>query len=412
MTSKYKFLSYLTLKWNNIIIRGKFINENSKFLIIKLDNGYDITLNKDKVEVLEVNESEIPKNENNFEIKKSEKKQPSVKIIGTGGTIASYVDYKTGAVKPLRNFQKALFTDEELTSLGNIEEEVLFSIFSEDMDPSYWIRMAKRAYELTEEGTGVVFAHGTDTMAFSSAALSFLIENNKKPIIFTGSQRSSDRPSSDAFFNLKGSIKLAFTDLGEVSVVMHKGMSDDLLSIHRGVRVRKMHTSRRDAFKSINDEEIGYIDSNLNIKLKNYKKIDENKESKIYDKFEEKVSLIYYYPGIDHEIILKQLDNNKGTVIVGTGLGHISNKLIDMIAEYTENRIIGMTSQCIYGSVNLNVYSTGRHLLEAGVIPLGDMLPEVAYVKLGFLLGNFDFWRTKNLLTTNLRGEISARRTI
>lgn len=411
MSSNIKFLSLVTVRWKGIILKGKFINENEELITIKLENGYNITLNKKNIEILEVREPDNNITENGLSEVSHNPSKGGVRIVGTGGTIASYVDYKTGAVKPYKNFQKMLFTDEELTSIGQIEDEILFNIFSEDMEPEYWLKMARRAYELTNENKGVVFAHGTDTMSFSASAVSFLVENNRRPIIFTGSQRSSDRPSSDAFLNLKGAIKLASSDLGEVAVVMHSGMSDDSLSIHRGVRVRKMHTSRRDAFRTINDEEIGYIDNELNIKFNNYRKIDEKEESKLYEKFERKISLIYYYPGIDFEIVIKQVENNKGIVFAGTGLGHINNKLIELISDYTEDKLIGITSQCLYGSVNLNVYATGRNLLKSGTIPLGDMLAEVAYVKMGFLLGNFQFDEAKELLVKNMRGELSDRRT-
>jgi len=407
-----KFMSKVTLKWKGITVSGRYINEIGDFIIIKLDNGYNMSFKKDGIEIIEALEPDT-QFENNNHKKVNGNKVGGVVIIGTGGTIASYVDYKTGAVKPLKNFQEALFNSEELETLGNIEDEILFNIFSEDMEPDHWIEMARKAYERMKEGKALVFAHGTDTMSFSASALSFMIENNHYPIIFTGSQRSSDRPSSDAYFNLKGAIKLAATsDLGDVSVVMHSDMSDDFLSIHKGVRVRKMHTSRRDAFKSINDIELGRIDSMLNIKLNdNYRKIKRENDMILYDKFEKMVSLIYYYPGIDKEIFFKQIDKSKGSIIAGTGLGHIKNEFVHYLSQYRDEKIIGVTSQCLYGSVNLNVYSTGRNMLSAGLIPLKDMLPETAYVKLGFLLGNFEFQRAKELLNTDMRGEISDRRT-
>ncbi len=407
-----RFMSKVTLKWKGMTISGRFINEIGDYVIIKLDNGYNMSFRKSSVEILEVLEPPVERNNNNH--KSSHKNESGgVVIIGTGGTIASYVDYKTGAVKPLKNFQEALFNTDELEALGNIEDEILFNIFSEDMDPEHWIEMARKAFEKIKSGRAVVFAHGTDTMSFSASAVSFMIENNHLPVIFTGSQRSSDRPSSDAYFNLKGAIKLAATtDVGDISVVMHSDISDDFLSIHRGVRVRKMHTSRRDAFKSINDNELGRIDHMLNVKLNdNYRRINREKDMILRDKFERKVSLIYYYPGIDKDVFLEQVEKSKGVIIAGTGLGHIKNDLVSELSQYKDDKIIGITSQCLYGSVNLNVYSTGRNMLSAGLVPLKDMLPEVAYVKLGFLLGNFQFQKARELLNVDLRGEISDRRT-
>lgn len=333
-----------------------------------------------------------------------------VVILGTGGTIASYVDYDTGAVKPLKNAQDVLYAQPELAELADINAEIIFNLFSEDMEKSHWITMAKKIYEKTSQGVGVVVTHGTDTLSFSSSAVSFLIENPKAPIVFTASQRSSDRPSSDAYFNLLGSVKVASSDLGEVAVVMHSSVSDDELAIHSGVKVRKMHSSRRDAFKSVNFDVLGYVDKRLILQWKKYRKIDSH-PMKLYEKISEKVALIYFYPGMSKELLRSIMEGNEGLIIAGTGLGHVSNRLVGDIKEFISNeKIIGMTSQCLYGSVDMNVYSTGRNLLESGVIPLGDMLPEVAYTKLSFLLGNFGYDEAKGLLNKNLRGELSATR--
>lgn len=333
-----------------------------------------------------------------------------VHIIGTGGTIASYVDYETGAVKPLKNAQDILYAQPELGGLGDISAEILFNKFSEDMEKSDWITLARSIHDKIREGIGIVVAHGTDTLSFASSAISFLIENPKAPIVFTASQRSSDRPSSDAYFNLLGAVKTATSDLGEVGVVMHSSTSDNELAIHSGVKVRKMHTSKRDAFRSINSDVLGYVDKKLEVRWKAYKKINDSPMT-FYERMSDRVSLLYFYPGMSNAMLDYALRDNDGLIIAGTGLGHLSNGFLkDIKRLVSSGKIIGMTSQCLYGSVNMNVYSTGRNLLEAGVIPLGDMLPEVAYTKLSFLLGNFGNQEARDSLNKNLRGELSATR--
>ncbi|MGC8546377.1 MAG: Glu-tRNA(Gln) amidotransferase subunit GatD [Thermoplasmata archaeon] len=397
----------IEVRWKYQLLNGILISKNHDFMIIKLKNGYNLAIDYSHIQSLNVISENKPLKQTREEIRGSGNK---VTIIGTGGTIASYVDYSTGAVKPLENAQDVLYAEPDLLKLGDIDAEVLFNIFSEDMNQKYWKILAKKVYEKISEGNGVVVAHGTDTMSFSASALSFLIENPSAPIIFTGSQRSSDRPSSDAYFNLLGAVKVAQSDLGEVAVVMHSSMNDDYLSIHRAVKVRKMHTSRRDAFKSINAEIIGTVSKDLDVNMQGYKKVKKD-EMHLYENLSEKVGLIYYYPGMEKELLLKFLDRNDGLIIAGTGLGHISNDYVEDIKNIIdEGKIIAMTSQCLYGSVNLNVYSTGRRLIEAGVIPLGDMLPEVAYIKLSFLLGNFGQDDAKVLLAKNLRGELNERR--
>jgi len=397
----------IEVRWKDQLLNGILISKNHDFIIIKLKNGYNMAIDYSHIQSIKVISEYKPLKQVRGEIRGSGKR---VTIIGTGGTIASYVDYSTGAVKPLENAQDVLYAEPDLLKLGDIDAEVLFNIFSEDMNQKYWKILAKKVYEKVSEGNGVVVAHGTDTMSFSASALSFLIENPSAPIIFTGSQRSSDRPSSDAYFNLLGAVKVAQSDLGEVAVVMHSGMNDDYLSIHRGVKVRKMHTSRRDAFKSINTDIIGTVSKDLDLKMYDYKKLKKD-EMHLYENLSENVGLVYYYPGMEKELLLKFIDRNDGLIIAGTGLGHISNDYIEDIKNVIdEGKIIAMTSQCLYGSVNLNVYSTGRRLIGAGVIPLGDMLPEVAYIKLSFLLGNFNHDDAKVLLAKNLRGELNERR--
>ncbi len=385
--------------------RNKFSGED--IIILKLDNGYNVGIVPLDIKVLKKGEK---KKRVKREIK-SREGLPTISIIGTGGTIASYVDYRTGAVHPALTAEGLIFSVPEIEEECNVRAEVLFNILSEDMKPEYWIKLAKHVKKELDNSEGVVIPHGTDTMSYSASALSFMFENQTGPIVFVGAQRSSDRPSSDAYMNLLSAVKVAKSDLGEVAVVMHATTSDDYCHIHRATRVRKMHTSRRDAFKSINSKPLGEVKGNEIKFYGEYKRKSE--ENVLLEKMDEKVALIYYYPGLSEDMLERMLEGMHGAIIIGTGLGHVGTHLLDTIKEkIKDGMIIGITSQCLYGRVNLNVYSTGRELKKAGVIPLEDMLPEVAYIKLMWLLGSYDTQKARELLSQNLRGELSTRRMI
>ncbi len=408
MSDAFESGDRIEVQWKGTKFSGMFISRDEKVTVIKLQNGYNLSLENSSIKGIELVSKFIPKPALTGSQRGNGKR---VFLLGTGGTIASYVDYETGAVKPARTVQEMLYAQPDLSKIATIDAEIILNILSEDMRKIDWINIAKKVYEKIERGEGVVVTHGTDVLSFSSSALSFLIENPKAPIVFTASQRSPDRPSSDAFFNLSGAVKVAQSDAGLVCVVMHSSTSDNTLDIHSGVRLRKMHSSRRDAFKSINSEPIGQIDDGLQIHWKRYEKVN-SKPMKLYDKISEKVGLLYFYPGLSEELFNKFAEVNDGLIVAGTGLGHITNRFVSQIRDYTsQGKIIGITTQCLYGSVDLDVYTTGRNLLGAGVIPLQDMLPEVAYTKLSFLLGNFDTDTAKRLIGMNLRGEISDRRT-
>ena len=402
---------YVEVKTDKGIFKGVLMPKNKfsdkDIIILKLDNGYNIGIVPLEIKILKKGEK---KKRVKREIK-SKEGLPTISIIGTGGTIASYVDYRTGAVHPALTAEDLIFSVPEIEEECNVRAEVLFNILSEDMHPEYWIKLAKHVKKELNSSEGVVIPHGTDTMSYSAAALSFMFEKQTGPIVFVGAQRSSDRPSSDAYMNLLSAVKVAKSDLGEVAVVMHATTSDDYCYIHRATRVRKMHTSRRDAFKSINSQPLGEIRGDEVKFYGEYKKKSE--DNVLSDKMDEKVALIYYYPGLNENMFERMLEDMHGAVIMGTGLGHVGTHLLKSIRDkIKDGMIIGMTSQCLYGRVNLNVYSTGRELRKAGVIPLEDMLPEVAYIKLMWLLGNYDTEKVSELLPKNLRGEISARRMI
>lgn len=279
------------------------------------------------------------------------------------------------------------------------------------MRPSYWVELARAVYDEIKKGSdGIIITHGTDTMMYTAAALSFMIET-PVPIVLVGSQRSADRPSSDNAMNAICAAAVAASDIAEVCVVMHGSMSDDFCSIHRGTKVRKMHTSRRDAFQSINDRPLGRVEyPSKEIKIhSSYVKRGE-KELAIHDKLESKCALIKYVTGASSESLLFHCGSGyKGIVIEGTGLGHVSTEWVPLIKTATDAGIpVVMTSQCIRGRVCDRVYDTGRDILKAGAIEAEDMLSEVALVKLMWALGQTqDIEKVKGLMQTNIAGEIT-----
>lgn len=334
-----------------------------------------------------------------------------ITILGTGGTIASKIDYITGAVHPAFSTEELLNAVPELRDIGEIKTKLLFNILSENMTPRHWAEIAREAaHEINAGADGVVVAHGTDTLGYTSAALSFMMKNLTRPVVLVGSQRSSDRPSSDAAENLLSAARVACTDLAEVVVVMHASSSDGRCFIHRGTRVRKMHSSRRDAFRSINAMPLGEVVGERVELRGDYRR---KKEGKVHvdDKLEEKVSLVKSHPGMSKEVLAAIIDGSKGLVLEGTGLGHVAEYLFPEIQRCIDKgKPVVMTTQTLYGRVDMKVYSTGRRLIEMGVISGVDMLPEVAYVKLMYVLGHAkEMEEIRKLMATDIAGEMSGK---
>ena len=396
-----------------LIPRSEYGDE--KYLVIKLKSGYNIGMRitpNTKLEKIGKGAKPAfappPLAEQNPEL-------PKVAIISTGGTIASRVDYRTGAVRPALTASDLYSVVPELANIARIDAQILFSLFSENITPKDWIQIAKAvAKQISEGGDGVVIAHRTDTMGYTAAALSFALQNLPIPVILVGSQRSADRPSSDAATNLIGAVTAAAkAPFAEVAIAMHETPSDNSITLHRGTKVRKCHTSRRDTFKSINTQPIAKIQDQKTIMLtEDYKKRDPARRLTLKPEFDEKVALLKFYPGTNPTIIDWYVKNEyKGIVLEGTGLGHVSEYCFEAIKKAVEhNIVVAMASQCIWGRVNMNVYDSGRDLLALGVIPLEDMLPETALVKLMWIFGQTkDFEEAKKLLKTNIAGEFSPR---
>jgi glutamyl-tRNA(Gln) amidotransferase subunit D len=336
---------------------------------------------------------------------------PELAILSTGGTIASRVDYRTGAVTSQFSAEDILRAIPGLASIGRFRTEQISSILSENMTVRIWQDLARAVFREVKSGVaGVMVTHGTDTMAYSAAALSFMLDT-PVPVVFTGSQRSADRPSSDNAMNALCCAAAAVSPLGEVAVVMHATTSDDRCAIHRGTRVRKMHTSRRDAFQSMGMAALGYIEyPGLTITLSPEAVRRGEREPRLSERMEGRCGLISFHPGMDPSI-LEAYRGHRGLVLAGTGLGHVSTPWVEGLAGLVrDGTSVVMTSQCLHGRVCDRVYDTGRDLLAAGVMEGGDTLPEVALVKLMWVLGQAgDDREVRALMGENLRGEIRRR---
>ncbi len=377
--------SEVKVEKNSALYEGRAMPSPEGVLIIKLGNGYNVGLKLDpNLKILEIKERARKKPIKRLVVEKMGGK--TIAILGTGGTIASYVDYTTGAVHPTRSTGELLNYIPEIRDVANVRAKILFSVLSEDLGPKHWKILAKEVKKEFEEGCrGVVISHGTDTMSFTAAGLAFMLRELSGPVILTGAQRSADRPSSDGFLNLLYSTRAALTDLGEVVVAMHDTLSDDRITLHRACRVRKMHTSARGAFKSIDADPIGYVNSDR-VYLREHDKKGDN--TIIDTRMDEKVGILYSYPGLDYDVFEAFSERHNGIVIAGTGLGHCPDAILPGIKmAIDKGKAVVMTSQCIHGKVNLAVYSRGRELLKAGIIAC-DLLPEVAMIKLGWVLGH------------------------
>jgi len=385
-------------------------------LILKLDNGYNVGIKVENIEKIEVIEKSEPSPLVRVRQPKLKPGLPYVHFVGTGGTIASRIDYKTGAVYPFFTAEEIYSMLPELEDIAFVRAETLLNIFSEDMRLRLWEKIAKKVAEIfeKEKPVGVIVAHGTDTMGYTAAALGFALRRLPGPVILVGAQRSSDRPSSDSALNvIAATITAIKAPFAESVVVMHGSKSDNYCLVHRGVKVRKTHTSRRDAFRSINDLPLAIVNSKGSFKILNNRFLRRSEEGSIVEaKFDEKVALIKYFPGMEGEIIDFLVDKGyHGIVIEGTGLGHVGHQLLKSIKRALgEGIAVVMTSQCIWGRVNMNVYRRGIELLRMGVIPGEDMLPETAYVKLSWVLAKTrDIKEVRRLMLTNMVFEINER---
>ncbi len=391
-----------------LVPRPKLLDD--KHIILKLDNGYNVGVKIDDETTIQIlSRGKQPVKHRKLEKEASSKER--ISIVFTGGTIASKVDYETGAVRPYESPEELESLIPELREISDIEYYTAMSIFSEDMTPADWIKIAEITAKLINSGSkGVIIGHGTDTMHYTAAALSFMLRNQTAPVVLVGAQRSIDRGSSDAVLNLIASAMVAArSDIAETVVVMHATPEDEYCHVIRGVRARKMHTSRRDAFLSVNDKPIAIVTKKeIKYLTNDYNRRRDGKIS-LDTRIEPKVGLIYSWPSMESKIIDAYINMGyKGLVIAGTGLGHIPNRIIPKVEEAVSSGVVVViASQCIFGRVNMKVYSTGRRLLAAGAIPAYDMHPETALVKLMYVLGHTaDLDEIRRLMAQNMVGEI------
>jgi len=397
------------------IILPRSENDDDTHIVLKLKTGYNVGVSVDTIKDMK----ELGYKEAHYKIPEKEfpfsKEKPNVKLFGTGGTIASRLDYRTGAVIPAFSPGELYGAVPELADICNLSTEKLFAVFSENMGPKQYITLAKAIGEEIKKGIdGIIIGHGTDTMHHTAAALSFMVQNSPVPIVMVGSQRSSDRPSSDAALNLiNAATAAAKSDIAEVIVCMFGPTSDEYALLHPGTRVRKMHSSYRSAFRTIGDIPIASITRNSFSPFRDdYNKRREDRKVDIYPYFEEKVALLYYYPNMQPDIIDSLIENKyRGIVIAGTGLGHVNKPIYDSLQRATDAGIaIYMTVQTLWGFVHMFVYETGRDMMKKGVIPAENMLPEAAYIKLGWALGQTDdLEKVKDLMLTPINREITER---
>ena len=390
--------------------------EDKTHVVLKMRNGYNIGISLERTARLEViGEGEKP----HFTKPVYHSVQtglPKVTILSTGGTIASRVDYRTGAVQPALTAADLANVVPELSSIAEIDAHILFSEYSENIGPTHWRGMAEEvAKRIVGGADGIVISHGTDTLHYTAAALSFALTNLPVPVLLVGAQRSSDRPSSDAASNLTGAVALAArANMASVCVAMHKDLSDRIIIAHQGTRVRKCHSSRRDAFKSINsnpkasyDLKTGQLDLTDEVPRR-----DKSRKPIVKSHFDPHAYLIKFYPGFNPATIDSAISHGaRGIVLEGTGLGHVSTALFDPLKKAVKQSVpVFMTSQTIWGRVNMNVYNDGRDLLNLGVIPLEDMIPETAIVKLMWVAAQTkSVSRIREMMLEPVAGEITPR---
>ncbi len=385
-------------------------------IVLKLRSGYNVGLRHDTITAMEktgYREAHYKIPEKEFPINP---RHPNVKLLGTGGTIASRLDYRTGAVIPAFSPGELYGSVPELAEICNLDTEKLFGVFSENMGPEEYLALAEKTGEAIRQGfDGIVIGHGTDTMHHTAAALSFMVQRPPVPIIMVGSQRSSDRPSSDAAQNLiNATWAAAHGPIAEVLVCMFGPTSDRYNLLHRGTRVRKMHSSYRSTFRTLGDIPLAMVEKGRITPLKDdFLPRRNDREVEVKAAFEPKITLTYYYPGMQPDVIDSLVDcGYRGIIMAGTGLGHVNRKIYPALERARDAGVqVYMTLQTLWGFVQMHVYETGREILGLGVVPLENMLPEVAYIKLGWALGMHpdNPEAARDLMTRAVAGETTQR---
>ena len=390
------------------ILMPRYESGDESHIVLKLKSGYNIGIEFDKIEKIEKVGERQSIGESTQTIEKNEN-LPKILLLSTGGTIASKVDYRTGAVTPALSASELYEAVPEIAKIANVDAEVLFSEYSENLQPEHWKEIAKKLDSVAKSDyAGIIIAHGTDTMHYTSSFLSFALSGFPIPIALVGSQRSSDRPSSDAALNLIAATKfLTESKTNGIYVIMHNDSNDDTIACHKGTRVRKNHTSKRGAFETVGDNPAFIVSEDKILKNMNDSFFKGEKYEPKLD-LDSKIALVKYHPGYDPRQIKNLIDSGFNAIIFeGTGLGHVGNTMYDAIKDAKEKGLfLGMTSQCIDGRVSMTVYDSGRDLLELGIVPLENMTPETALVKAMWACGNSsNAEEIKELMLRNIASE-------
>ncbi|MGD8894827.1 MAG: Glu-tRNA(Gln) amidotransferase subunit GatD [Acidobacteriota bacterium] len=387
---------------------------DDEHVVLKLKTGYNVGLHIDRIVSLE----EVGYKEAIYKIPDKEfplrPDLPKVTLLGTGGTIASRLDYRTGAVIPAFTPGELYGAVPELADIANLTTKKLFGVFSENMAKEQFVILAEAIGREIEAGVdGIVVGHGTDVMGHTAAILSFMVQDPPVPIVMVGSQRSSDRPSSDAARNLIHAVRAAGQgDVAEVVICMFGPTSDRYALLHRGTRCRKMHSSYRSTFRTIGDIPLAMVGERFRYLTPDYRRRDRSRKVRINTAYEDRTTILYYYPGMKPDVVDAMVEKGyRGIVVAGTGLGHVNKPLYPALkAAIAAGVHVVMTVQTLWGYAQMYVYDTGRDLLDIGVVALDNMLPETALMKLSWVLGQTDDHdEVLGMMRTPVNGEITDR---
>jgi glutamyl-tRNA(Gln) amidotransferase subunit D len=367
---------------------------DDEHVVLKLKTGYNVGLHVERVRSM----TEVGYKEAVYRIPEKEfpsrPELPRVTLLGTGGTIASRLDYRTGAVIPAFTPGELYGAVPELADVANLTTKKLFGVFSENMAREQYVALAEAIGREIEAGAdGIVVGHGTDTMGHTAAILSFMVQDTPVPIVMVGSQRSSDRPSSDAALNLIHAVRAAGRgDIAEVVICMFGPTSDQYALLHRGTRCRKMHSSYRSTFRTIGDIPLAMVGDEFRYLTSRFRRRDPARRPRVSTTYEDRTTILYYYPGMRPDLVDALVEKGyRGIVIAGTGLGHVNKPLYPALARAVRAGVhVVMTVQTLWGYAQMYVYDTGRDLLDLGIVPLDNMLPETALMKLSWVLGQTD----------------------
>ncbi len=311
--------------------------------------------------------------------------KPKVLLLTTGGTI-TMLKNTNGALQPCEDAASLIKAIPELSSLAEIEILPIVNIDSSNFTPSEWLKIAKAIFQRMKDFDGFVVAHGTDTMCYTSAALSFMLQELNKPIVITGAQVPLEEIGSDGRSNLINAVRVAISNLAEVVIVFGS-------QIIRGTRAKKVSAFDMQAFVSVNENPLGTI--GLSIKYDDSAHFRSKKKPLLRAFLKDDIAMIPVYPGIKPQIIDYLAQSHSGIVIEGYGAGNLPTddniNIIPAIKSAIERNVpVVVCTQCILGSTEMELYQVGRAALDVGAIPAMDMTPETTMVKLMWVLGQTD----------------------